>query len=99
MRALPQHEAAEPLLARRTDHEIEVRLAAGVEMVGDVLDVENGRNLLERCTPRRVLLEQTADRVRDLPSPAVPDRDVDEQSGLLTGRLVGLLEHPDRRVA
>src|SRR6476619_7194107 len=36
-RALPEQEAAEPLLARRADHEVGVRLALRVEVLRDVV--------------------------------------------------------------
>src|SRR4051812_19898088 len=49
LRALPQQEATQPLLPRRADHQVRVGLALGVEVLGDVLDVEDLGELLERC--------------------------------------------------
>src|SRR6185503_20436945 len=40
MGALPEQETTEPLLPRGADHQIGIGLTLGVEMVGDVLDVE-----------------------------------------------------------
>src|SRR3982751_5715020 len=40
VRALPQQEAAEPLLARGADHQVRIRLALGVEVLRDVVDVD-----------------------------------------------------------
>src|SRR5690349_12978266 len=37
LRALPEQEAAEPLLPRGPDHQVGVALALGVEVLGDVL--------------------------------------------------------------
>ncbi len=85
VRALPQHEPAEPLLPRGTDHQIGIGLAAGVEVISDVLDVEHARHLLERRAAQRVLLQQAAYGIGDLAPSAVADRDVDQQPGLVAG--------------
>src|SRR6478735_9079188 len=45
---LPEQEATEPLLARGPDHQVGVGLALGVEVLGDVLDVDDVGELLER---------------------------------------------------
>src|SRR3954453_6989074 len=47
VRTLPEQEATKSLLARRADDEVRVGLAASVEVLGDVLDVEQRRHLLE----------------------------------------------------
>src|SRR3954469_6440837 len=46
--ALPEQKAAEPLLPGGADHQVRVRLALGVEVLGDVLDVDDGGEVLER---------------------------------------------------
>src|SRR3954447_4388347 len=48
LRALPEQEAAEPLLPRGADHQVGVGLPAGVEVLGDVLDVDDPGQLLHR---------------------------------------------------
>src|SRR5688572_21906620 len=57
VRALPQQEARQPLLARGADDEVRVGLALGVEVLGDVLDVEELRQVLDGRALRRVLLQ------------------------------------------
>ena len=47
VRALPEQEAGQPLLARGADQQVGVGLALGVEVLGDVLDVEEGGDLFE----------------------------------------------------
>ena len=78
--ALPQQEAAQALLPRGPDHQVRVGLAGRVQVLGDVLDVEDLGQLLDGGPPGGVVLEQGADRVRDLPPPAVADRHVDQQA-------------------
>src|SRR6185312_16275124 len=48
VRRLPQQEARQPLLPRRADDEVGVGLAGGVEVLGDVVDVEHLGELLDR---------------------------------------------------
>src|SRR6202034_3748825 len=60
--ALPQQEAAEPLLAGGADDQVRVGLAGRVQVFGDVLEVKNLGELLNRGAPGRVILEQGADR-------------------------------------
>src|SRR4051812_49889143 len=67
LRALPEQEAAEPLLPAGADHEVGVGLALGVEVLRDVLDVEDLGQLLEGGPPPRVLVQQRAHGVGDLP--------------------------------
>ena len=78
VRALPEQEAAEPLLARGADHQVGVGLALGVEVLGDVLDVEDLGELLDRGALGGVLLQQRPYGVGDLAPPAVADGDVDD---------------------
>src|SRR6476620_1564164 len=80
VRALPEQEPAEPLLAGGADDQVGVGLALGIEVLGDVLDVEDLGELLDRRTPRGVLLEQGAYGVRDLAPAAVADRDVHDHA-------------------
>ena len=49
VRALPQQEVAQPLLARGADHEVGIGLAAGVEVLADLLGGEARGELLERA--------------------------------------------------
>ena len=80
MGALPEQEPGQPLLPGGADDQVRIGLAGGVEVLGDVLDVEQFGQFLDRGAPGRVLLQERADGVRDLPPAAVPDRDVDVQS-------------------
>src|SRR5215204_1656070 len=89
---LPEQEAAEPLLSRRTDHEVRVGLALGVEVVGDVLDIDDPRELLQRGAFGGVLLEEGPYGVRDLAASAVPDGDVDDHPFDVGGVLRSSLE-------
>src|SRR5689334_24700944 len=89
---LPQQEATEALLARRADHQVGVGLALGVEVLGDVLDVDDVGELLERGALGGVVGEQGAYGVGDLAAPAVADGDVDEQAVDVAGALLGRLE-------
>ena len=56
--ALPEHEAGEALLSRRTDDEVQVGLAASVEMLGNVLHVEDLGKFLDAGAPARVLVQE-----------------------------------------
>ena len=90
--ALPEQEAAEPLLARGADHEVGVGLALGVEVIGDVLDVDHVGELIERRAAGGVLLEQRANGVGDLAATAITDRDVDQDAVDVAGLVLGGLE-------
>src|SRR5579875_1865877 len=57
---LPEQEPADALLARRADDQVRVRLAGAVQVIGDVLDVEDLCEFLDRRTARRVLVQQRA---------------------------------------
>ena len=92
LRALPQQEPAQPLLPRRTDHQVRVGLTLGVEVLGDVLDVDDLGELLQRGAPGGVLAEQGADGVGDLPAAAVPDGHVDQHAVDVAGGLLRGLE-------
>ena len=93
VRALPEQEAGQPLLAAGADDQVRVGLALGVEVLGDVLDVEHLGQLLDRGAAAGVLLEQRTDRVGDLPSAAVADGDVDLQPRrAVAGALLGGLQ-------
>ena len=65
VRALPKQEAPEPLLPRGTDHEIRIGLTLGVEVLGDVLDVEDFGELFDGRPGSRMLLEQRAHGIND----------------------------------
>src|SRR3569833_323735 len=56
--ALPEHEAGEALLSRRADDEIRVGLAAGVEMLGNVLNVEDLGEFLDAGAPARLFVQE-----------------------------------------
>src|SRR6478735_3072656 len=92
LRRLPQQEAAEALLAGRADHQVGVGLALGVEVLGDVLDVDDVGELLERGALRGVVGEQGTDGVGDLATTAVADGHVDEDPVEVAGGLLGRLE-------
>src|SRR3954469_17892420 len=65
VRALPEHEATQALFTRGADDEVGVGLALGVEVVGNVLDVEQCRDLFQGRALRGVLVQETPDGVRD----------------------------------
>src|SRR4051812_17447110 len=90
--ALPQQEAAETLLTRGADHEVRVGLTLGVEVLGDVVDVEDLGELLEAGAALGVLLEEGAHGVGDLAPAAVRDGDVDDHPVDVAGGLLRLLE-------
>src|SRR5215469_8267648 len=92
VRALPEQEAAEALLARGPDDQVWIRLAGRIQVLGDVLDVQYLGKFLDCRAPAGVLLQQGPDRVRDLTPPAVADRDVDQQAIVARGRLRGILQ-------
>src|ERR1700733_3331476 len=96
IRALPEQEATEPLLAGGPDDQVGVRLAGRVQVFGDVLHVQDLGQLLDRGAPGRVVLQQRADRVGDLPPPAVADRNVDQRALIGAGLSAGVLQHLDR---
>src|SRR3954454_20202750 len=79
--ALPEQEAAEPLLATGADHQVRIGLATGVEVLRDVLDVEELGDLGQGGALRGVRLQHRADGVGDLLPAAVPDGDVDLDTG------------------
>ena len=94
VRALPQQEAAEPLLARGADHQVGVGLALGVEVLGDVLDVDDLGELLEsRCPARRApgSSERTASAIsRRPPYPTAMLTSIPSTSRVVVGRLLEL---------
>src|SRR5688572_26438066 len=59
------------------DQEIGIRLTTGIQVLGDVVDVEDLRQLLDRGTRLGVLVQQGTHRVGDLAPAAVPDGDVE----------------------
>src|SRR3954454_18087485 len=77
VRRLPQQEARQPLFAARPDDQVGIGLTARVEVLGDVLDVEDLGQLLDRAAGRRVLVQQRPYGIGDLPPSAVADRHVD----------------------
>ena len=54
----------------------------GVQVLGDVLDVEDLGQFLDRGAAGGVVLQQRPDRVGDLAPAAVADGDVDQQAGV-----------------
>src|ERR1035437_2332056 len=77
VRALPEQEATEPLLAGRADYQVGVGLTPGVEMVRDVFDVKDLSELLDRGPLGRVLQQHRADGIGDLAAGTVTASDVD----------------------
>ena len=53
MGALPQQETAQALLARGADHQIGVGLPGGIEVLGNVLDVEDFGEFLKMTLAER----------------------------------------------
>jgi hypothetical protein len=94
MGALPEEESRQALLTRRTDDEVRVRLALGVEVLGDVLDVQHVGQVLDRGALGRLVVQQRAHRVGDLAPAAVADRDVHVQAGHVRGAGGRVLERP-----
>src|SRR5690606_4801930 len=78
VRALPEQEAPEALLPGGADHQVGVRLALGVEVLGDVLGGDGVGELLEGDALRGGVVQQRADRVGDLAPAAVADGHVDD---------------------
>ena len=72
VRRLPQQEAPEPLLARGADHQVRVGLPLGVQVRGDVLDVELLGHLVEVQSLLGRLPQVRAHRVGDLVPLSVP---------------------------
>src|SRR5690349_1016232 len=90
--ALPQQESAQALLSRGPDDQVRIGLAGRVQVLGDVLDIEDAGQLLDRGALGRVGLQQGPDRVRDLPPAAVADGHVDQQAAAAGRDLAGVLE-------
>src|SRR6516164_4087900 len=87
--ALPQQEAAQPLLPRGADHQVRVGLSGRVQVVGDVLHVQDLGQLLDAGPLGRVVVQQRPYRVGDLPPPAVADGHVDQQPWVVRRGLGG----------
>src|SRR6476469_2262756 len=92
VRALPEQEAAEALLPRGADDEVGVRLALGVEVLGDVLDLQALGQLLDARAVGGVRREERAHGVGDLLAAAVADGDVDDHAVDVGGGVRALLE-------
>ena len=60
MGALPQEKSRQPLLARGANDEIRIWLPLGVEVLGDVLDVDELGELVKRRSLARMLLEESS---------------------------------------
>src|SRR4029077_12749190 len=69
VRALPEQEPAEPLLPGGADDEVRVGLALGVQVLGDVLDVDHLGELLDARAATGVLLQERAHGIGDLTAP------------------------------
>src|SRR5215831_6842632 len=80
--ALPQQEAAQPLLPRGADHQVRVGLAGRVQVVGDVLHVQDLGQFLDAGSLGRVVVQQRPHRVGDLPPPAVAEATLTSSPGL-----------------
>ena len=91
--ALPEEEAGQPLLPRRADDQVRIRLALCVEVLGDVLDVQHLRDVLHRRSLMGMLVKQGPDSVDDLTTTAIADGHIDENAVDIRGRLRRLLEH------
>ena len=98
VRGLPHQEPGQPLLARGADDQVRVRLAPGVEVLGDVVDVQGAGQLLDGGAVARVLGEQRADGVAELVPPPVGDGDVDDHARQVGGVPLGLAQQLGRGV-
>src|SRR4051794_28467463 len=98
VRALPQHEVGEALLPRGADHEVGVRLPAGVQVLGDELGGEQRGQVLDRAALQVMRLDDAPHGVRDLGAAAVADREVDVQSCLARSPLLRLGEPRHERI-
>src|SRR3712207_7661706 len=61
VRGLPEQEAREPLLPAGADDQVGIGLATGVEVLGDVLDVEHADQLVQRRPALGVLGQQRSE--------------------------------------
>ncbi|EGJ75002.1 putative oxidoreductase [Streptomyces sp. Tu6071] len=95
---LPEHEAGEALLAARADDEVGVGLTAGVEVLGDEVDVDGLGEFLEARALAGGVVEEGADGVGDLLATAVADRDIDQYPGVARGHGFRLFESGARVV-
>ena len=80
MHGLPQHEARQALLARRSDDEVGVGLVLRVQVRGDIRVGEGVGELVEGASLGRRLAHHGAHGLGDLVSAAVADRDIDGHS-------------------
>lgn len=85
VRALPQHEVAEPLLARGADDEVGIGLPARVQVLADEVGGEDLRESVEGSARVGVLAHDAAHRIRDLPAPAVAHRKIDVEASIVGG--------------
>src|SRR5262245_42281975 len=94
--ALPEQEAAEPLLPGGTNHEVRVGLSLRVQMIRDVLHVEQFGELLDTGPLGRMLLQQRAYGVGQLVPAAVAHGDVDRHAVDVASGVGRRLEPCDR---
>src|SRR3984893_17504130 len=84
VRALPQQETGKALLTGRADDQVRVGLTGRIQIFGDHLDGDRVDQLLGCGTVSQLFAEQRANRVGDLLSAAVGDRDVDVEGSVPT---------------
>src|SRR4029450_3076117 len=92
MRGLPHQEPGQPLLARRPDDQVGVRLALGVEVLGDVLDVKALGEFINGGAVLGMPGKQRANRVAQLVPAAVRDGNVDQHPVDVRGIPISHLE-------
>jgi hypothetical protein len=71
---LPQQEPGQPLLPRRPDNQVRVRLPGGVQVFRDRVDGDGFDEFLAGGSVGNLLAQQCADGVGDFLAAAVPDR-------------------------
>ncbi|MBG9885012.1 hypothetical protein ABE10_00110, partial [Bacillus toyonensis] len=98
VRALPQQEVAQALLAARADHEVGVGLSSRVEMLADHLRRQVRGQILERPSGGLMVRHDASHRVDDLVASAVADSEVDVESRVPVGALLGLGENAGKRL-
>src|SRR5690606_5268031 len=85
VRALPQHEVAQSLLARGANDEVGVGLPSRVQVLADEVGGENLGTRVAGSALVGVIARAAADGVGDLATARVADREVDVQATLAIG--------------
>src|SRR5690606_29663259 len=89
MRRLPQQKTGQSLFPGSANDQIRVRLSRGVQVFGDVVDIEGFGGLLDGGAVFGVRLQQLAPGVGDLRATAGPDGHIDDHAVAAAGALRG----------